>query len=86
MKGEKIDNTSNPLEISYDELRKIELKLIEPSNLYKFNKDYNVYKDMSNDEEFMNAVYNKATPLNIVGIVIPKNESLNMTGCFIHVT
>ena len=35
---------------------------------------------MSNDEEFMNAVYNKATPLNIVGIVIPKNESLNMTG------
>lgn len=27
---------------------------------------------MSNDEEFMNAVYNKATPLNIVGIVIPK--------------
>ena len=80
MKGEKIDNTSNPLEISYDELRKIELKLIEPSNLYKFNKDYNVYKDMSNDEEFMNAVYNKATPLNIVGIVIPKNESLNMTG------
>ena len=80
MKGEKIDNTSNPLEISYDELRKIELKLIEPSNLYKFNKDYNVYEDMSNDEEFMNAVYNKATPLNIVGIVIPKNESLNMTG------
>lgn len=80
MKGEKIDNTINPLEISYDELRKIELKLIEPSNLYKFNKDYNVYEDMSNDEEFMNAVYNKATPLNIVGIVIPKNESLNMTG------
>ena len=80
MKGEKIDNTSNPLEISYDELMKIELKLIEPSNLYKFNKDYNVYEDMSNDEEFMNAVYNKATPLNIVGIVIPKNESLNMTG------
>lgn len=80
MKGEKIDNTINPLEISYDELRKIELKLIEPSNLYKFNKDYNVYEDMSNDEKFMNAVYNKATPLNIVGIVIPKNESLNMTG------
>lgn len=80
MKGEKIDNTSNPLEISYDELKKIELKLIEPSNLYKFNKDYNVYEDMSNDEEFMNTVYNKATSLNIVGIVIPKNESLNMTG------
>ena len=62
MKGEKIDNTSNPLEISYDELRKIELKLIEPSNLYKFNKDYNVYEDMSNDEETNNLIVFCKTP------------------------
>ena len=77
MKGEKIDNTSNPLEISYDELKKIELKLIEPSNLYKFNKDYNVYEDMSNDEEFMNTVYNKATNIisNITNDITNENNN-----------
>ena len=80
MAGEKIENEETPLELSYDELKGIELKLVNPTDIYKYNKEYKVYEDMSDDEEYMDKVYENATKINIVGIVKPKSESMSMTG------
>ena len=80
MLGEKIENTESPLEFTYDELKNIELKLVDASATYRYNEEYNVYEDMTNDNEFMNQVYDNSIKLNIVGIVKPKNDTLTMTG------
>lgn len=69
MAGEKVENTQEPLKYTYDDLKSIELRLVDGSSIYKYNEQYNVYEDMSNDETYMNNVYNNSIPLKIVGIV-----------------
>ena len=80
MSGEDVEKLEIPLEFTYDELKNIEFKLVDPSALYKYNEKYNVYEDMTEDGEFMNNVYNNLEKLNIVGIVKPKSQMTNMTG------
>ena len=80
MSGEDVEKLEKPLEFTYDELKNIEFKLVNPSALYKYNEKYNVYEDMTEDEEFMNNVYNNSEKLNIVGIVKPKSQMTSMTG------
>ena len=71
MKGEKIEDTNNPLEFTYEDLMNTSLKLVDGSAMYKYNEKYRVYEDMTQDENFMNNVYENATELKIVGIVCP---------------
>ena len=80
MSGEDVEKLESPLEFTYDELKNIEFKLVDPSALYKYNEKYNVYEDMTEDEEFMNNVYDNSEKLNIVGIVKPKSQMTSMTG------
>ncbi|MBQ8043011.1 MAG: ABC transporter ATP-binding protein/permease [Clostridia bacterium] len=75
MEGKATENTKEPLELTYDELMQIPLKLINASDTYKYNSKYKVYEDMTDDEKFMENVYNNALSLNIVGIVAPKDSS-----------
>ena len=78
MAGKEIENDDDPMVLTYDDLLNIELKLINANKLYDFNSKYDVYEDMSEDEEYMLKVYEEAEPLKIVGIVIA-NDS-NSTG------
>ena len=75
MAGEKIENLQSPLRYTYDELKNIELKLVDGSAIYKYNEEYNVYEDMSNDETYMNNIYNNAIPLKIVGLLTPTSAT-----------
>lgn len=72
MSGESVDLNTEAKTFTYEELMKIELKLIMPSDTYKYNKKYDVYEDMTDDEKFMNNLYKNATQLKIVGIVTAK--------------
>ena len=78
MAGKTIENNEKPMELTYDDLMNIKLKLVNASKLYEFNSKYDVYEDMSNDKEYMQKVYEEAEPLNIVGIMIAKDS--NSTG------
>lgn len=60
---------------SYDDLLNLDLRLINASNLYKYNGEYNIYEDMSNDGEYMKKQYDNALKLDVVGIVVPKEGS-----------
>ena len=50
----------------------IDLRLIMPSDKYRYTSKYDVYEDMSKDEEFMKNLYEKATKLKVVGVVTTK--------------
>ena len=67
------------MKLSYDELLNIDLRLIDPSDLYRYNEKYDVYEDMTSDKEYMMAVYNNSEKIRIVGIVIPDGDG-NPTG------
>ena len=72
MKGETVDIRNTPLEFTYEDLMNTELKLIMPSDLYKYNSDYNIYEDMTENQEYMKNLYDNATKLKIVGILTAK--------------
>ena len=76
MSGETVDVKNTPLELTYNDLMNVDLRLIMPSDTYKYNGKYGVYEDMSNDDDYMNLLYDKALKLKIVGIVSAK-EGVN---------
>ncbi|MBQ1288347.1 MAG: ABC transporter permease, partial [Erysipelotrichaceae bacterium] len=53
----------------------IDLRLIEPSDMYKYNVRYDVYEDMSGDDAYMRDLLKRSLKLNIVGIVCAKDDS-----------
>ena len=75
LKGEKVENKNEALEFSYEDLMNMELKLVDATDTYKYNKKYDIYEDMSEDEDFMKDVYENATNLKVVGIVTAKDGS-----------
>ena len=76
MSGDTVDVHNEPLTLSYDDLMNVDLRLIMPSDTYKYNTKYDVYEDMSEDEAYMKKLYAKAIKLKIVGIVSGK-EGIN---------
>lgn len=78
MSGESVTVKNDPMTLTYDDLLNVELKLIMPSDTYKYSKKYKVYEDMSSDKNYMNNLYEKATRLKIVGIVSAKEGVSSM--------
>ena len=76
MNGEKANVENEPLTLTYDDLMKIELKLILGTDIYKYNENYDIYEDMSDNEDHMNSLYSNAMNLKIVGVVSSK-EGVN---------
>ena len=72
--GEEITVHNDPMTISYDDLLGRELKLIDPSDLYKYNEEYDIYEDMTDDDDYMMDIYENAEPLRITGIIYKPQE------------
>ena len=68
MAGEAVEEPSEPLEFTYDELMKLPYKLVDASATYKYNETYGVYESMTNDKAYMQEVYDNALDLKIVGV------------------
>ena len=80
MKSEKVENVNSPLELTYEELMSTELKLVDATATYKYNDRYDVYESMTDDEDYMQDVYDNAIDLKIVGIICPESDSSMMSG------
>lgn len=72
MSGETVSINNEPMTLTYDDLMNIELKLINSSDTYRYNTNYKVYENMSEDETYMKDLYERALELKIVGIVTAK--------------
>ena len=75
MSGEKVNITSKPKEFSYDDLLNVDLRVIKATDLYKYNNTYDIYEDMSNDNNYMDNLYKNAIKLKVVGIVTNKEDT-----------
>ena len=56
---------------TYDELLGLDLRLVNVADLYRFNSEFGVWEDMSEDKEFMKEAFENAERLKVVGIVAP---------------
>ena len=72
MSGEQVELNNEPKTFSYEDLMNVDLRLIMPTDLYKYNEKYDIYEDMSKDESYMQNLYDNAQRLKIVGIVSAK--------------
>ncbi len=72
MAGETANVSNEAMNFTYEDLMNIELKLVMPTNLYKYNEKYDIYEDMSNDENYLKDIYDNSERLKIVGIVTAK--------------
>ena len=67
--GEEAKITDEPMTVTYDEILNMDLKLINPTDLYSYNEKYDVYEDKSDNEKYMRKVYENAEDLHVVGII-----------------
>ena len=49
MAGKEVNIKNDPMEFTYEDLMNVKLKLINPSDMYKYNSKYKVYEDLSED-------------------------------------
>lgn len=76
MSGKDIDfESEKPLEWSYEELTEIGFSLIDPSDYYEYDSTYDVYKDKSNDEKYMESLVKKGEKLKITCIAYPNKDN-----------
>lgn len=85
MSGEAVEINNKPLEFTYQDFLNLEYKMINKTDLYKYNKKYNIYEDMSEDDKYVKNLYDKALDLKIVGVVCPKNgDTSAMSGGIVY--
>ena len=78
MQGESVDINNEPLTLTYEDLMNIDLRLIRPTDMYKYNTKYDVYEDMSADESYFKNLYDNSLKLKIVGVVSAKEGVTTM--------
>lgn len=78
MAGEEVENDDEPMQFTYEDLMNLSLKIVDASDLYRYNADYDIYEDMSDDASYMKEVYDRSVDLKIVGVVCPKKGSTSM--------
>ena len=74
MNGETSTINNEPMSFTYEDLMNADLRLIKSTDVYKYNSKFNIYEDMSGEEDYMNSLYNKSLKLKIVGIVSAKDS------------
>ena len=60
---------------SYDDILNTKFKIVNPSDCYQYDKQYNVYRDKTDDTNYMKKVLDKSEDLTIGGIVQPSEDA-----------
>ena len=72
MQGEPMEDTSEAGHWTYDDLMELRFRLVNASDLYRFNDEYSVWEDMSGNAQHMESLITSGEELKIVGIVCPE--------------
>ena len=70
--GEDVDTPDNLGSYSYDDILGITFKLINSSDCYEYDEEYKVWRDKTDNTEYMKSIVKNGEDLKIVGIVQPK--------------
>jgi len=72
MEGKEVEAVGDGKTYSYEELMDLEFRVIHAADKYKYNEQYKVWEDMSDDDAFAENLYENGEILEIVGIIGPK--------------
>ena len=75
---EKVTVPDNSQSYSYDDIIGINFKLVNPSDCYQYDANYNIYRDKTDDQAYMKQLIDNGENLGIVGIVQP-SDGANVT-------
>ena len=75
MDGKKVENTNKRLEWTYDDFLGMEFALVHACDTYRRNSSYDVWEDMSDDDDYMEDLIKNSEKLHISGIVCAKEAS-----------
>ena len=78
MDGQEAEAEEEPMQWTYDDLMALDLRMVPSAVMYKYNNEYAVWENMSDNEAYVKAQIKDGKPLKIVGIVCPK-EGANAT-------
>ena len=77
MSGESAEIDSDALELSYEDLMNVDLRLVPNTDIYKYNSKYDVYEDMTDDKDYMRKLFDKSEKLIITGVAVMNSEMLS---------
>ena len=72
MQGQSVEMETDPGRWTYEDLMALKFKLVDASDLYRYNEEYAVWEDMSSDSSYMQKLIEEGEQLSVVGIVVPK--------------
>ena len=78
MSGGNVDIHNEPLELSYEDLMNVDLRLVANTDTYKYNTKYEVYEDMTSDKEYMKNLFGKSEKLKITGVAVMNSDMISM--------
>lgn len=85
MNGEDVEIPQNIGTYTYDDIINASFKLVDSFDYYEYDDQYKVWKDKTDNKEYMKALVNKGEDIKIVGIVQPSetaNGLLLSTGIY----
>lgn len=60
---------------TFEEMIGIDFKLVDPSSMYQYDNEFNIYVDKSEDQAYMLNLLDNSDDLKIVGVVRPKESA-----------
>ena len=69
---EEVNAPDDYMTLTYDQLMGVTFKLVEATDYYQYDSDYHVWKNKSDDADYMRDLVNSAEDVHISGIVKPK--------------
>lgn len=75
MKGNEVESDNEPIEWTYDDFIGMEFALVNNCDTYRRNDSYDVWEEMSKDDDFMEDLIRNSEKLHITGIACPKEKS-----------
>ena len=76
--GEEVSTPDNLGSYSYDDILGTTFKLINSSDCYQYDEEYNIWRDKTDNTEYMKNVVANGEDLKIVGIVQPKEGATSI--------
>lgn len=70
--GENIETPNYTESYSYEDMLNITFKLVNITDCYEYDSEYNIWRDKSDNTEYMKNVVENSEELKIVGVVQPK--------------
>ena len=73
--GQEVPPNPNPEQWDYEDLLGLRFRLVNVPDLYRYNEEYGIWEDLSDDEAFLSDAIDQGEVLNVVGILCPQEGS-----------